>query len=110
MSSTDNKFIVRVLGHGQFKVNKETITKIDNIDDAIVKIIETLDTNVDSNVDTKQNELKEKITEIINIIVSEGSELDDKEIVQSHIMIPNSDISIDDAKKIFKGEGIITEI
>jgi hypothetical protein len=35
--------------------------------------------------------------------------LDDKEIIQSQIMIPNPDISVDEAKKIFRGEGIIDD-
>ena len=36
----------------------------------------------------------------------EGQKLDDKELVESDIVVPDTDISIDEAKKVFQGEGI----
>jgi hypothetical protein len=44
------------------------------------------------------------------LITVEGKRLDDKEIKQSNIIVPDPDISIEQAKKIFKDEGIIPEI
>jgi hypothetical protein len=105
-----DNIIVRVSGQGQFKVNRETLDRINHIDNSIVSLFENIDTDVDDNsIKSNQKELKEKIIEIINLIKTNGMSLDDKEIIQSQIMIPNPDISIDKAKMIFRGEGIIDD-
>jgi hypothetical protein len=105
-----DNIIVRVSGQGQFKVNREIMDRINDIDNSIVSLLENADTDVDVNsIKVKQKELNEKINEIINLIRTNGMPLDDKEITQSQIMIPNPDISVDEAKKIFRGEGIIDE-
>ena len=105
-----DNIIVRVSGQGQFKVNREIMDRINDIDNSIVSLLENADTDVDANsIKVKQKELNEKINEIINLIRINGMPLDDKEITQSQIMIPNPDISVAEAKKIFRGEGIIDE-
>jgi len=105
-----DNIIVRVSGQGQFKVNREIMDRINDIDNSIVSLLENADTDVDAySIKVKQKELNEKINEIINLIRTNGMPLDDKEITQSQIMIPNPDISVDEAKKIFRGEGIIDE-
>jgi hypothetical protein len=106
-----DNLIVRVSGQGQFKVNGEILDRINDIDNSIVNLLENTDVDVDSNSSkVKQKELNEKINEIISLIRTNGMPLDDKEITQSQIMIPNPDISVDEAKKIFRGEGIIDDI
>jgi hypothetical protein len=45
---------------------------------------------------------------MISLITSNGQPLDDKEIVTSDTIIPDSDLSIEEATKIFKGEGVIS--
>ena len=94
--------IVRIMGKGQYKVNEETVKKINDIDNAIVQILQNADRSDDQ-------EFKTKIADLVQIIISKGQRLDDKEIVESDIIIPDSDISINEAKKVFEGEGIITD-
>ena len=94
--------IVRIMGQGQYKVNEETVKKINDIDNAIVQILQNADRSDDQ-------EFKTKIADLVQIIISKGQRLDDKEIVESDIIIPDSDISIDEAKKVFEGEGIIPD-
>jgi hypothetical protein len=45
---------------------------------------------------------------MVSLITSNGQPLDHKEIVQSDTIIPDSDLSIEEATKIFKGEGVIS--
>ena len=100
MSESD--VIVRISGHGQFRVNKNTISSIDTIDNAIVDIIE----NGSDDSSTREKKLKE----IVNLVTSEGKALDHKEIVQSDFIVPSPDFSVEEAKKIFKGEGLIPDL
>jgi hypothetical protein len=94
--------IVRIMGQGQYKVNEETVKNINDIDNTIVQILQNADRSDDQ-------EFKTKIAHLVQIITSKGQRLDDKEIVESDIIIPDSDISIDEAKKVFEGEGIIPD-
>jgi hypothetical protein len=98
-----NGTIVRIMGQGQFRINGDTIKRINGIDDAIVQILQN-----ESKVDDQ--EYRAKVAEMVQTIKSEGQKLEDKELIESDIIVPDTDISIDEAKKVFQGEGIIPEI
>ena len=95
--------IVRIMGQGQFKINEDIVKRINEIDDTIVQILQ----NESKSDDQKY---RAKITEIVETITSEGQKLEDKELVESDIIVPDTDISIDEAKKVFQGQGVIPEI
>ena len=99
--------IIRISGQGQFKVNSDILDKINEIDNSIVTLIENNSLgSTDRNL--AQKELESKLTEMKNLVTSRGQSLDDKEIVESDIIVPDSDLSLEEASKIFKGEGIIS--
>lgn len=100
------ELIARVTGHGQFKLKKETLDKINQIDNVIVGIVE----KNDSDKRKQGRELGEKLKEIMGLINAEGKPIEDKEIIQSDLVIPSPDISLEEAKKIFVGQGILPEI
>lgn len=108
----DNEVIVRISAHGQYKINKKILERINQIDNEIVNVLENTQTNEanNNNSRSKEEELSKKIQEIINLILSQGTRINDKEILQSNLFIPSSDISIEEAKKIFRNEGIIPDI
>jgi hypothetical protein len=98
-----NGTIVRIMGQGQFRINGDTVKTINEIDDAIVQILQN-----ESKADDQ--EYRTKVAEIVQTIKSKGQKLQDKELIESDIIVPDTDISIDEAKKVFQGEGIIPEI
>ena len=100
--------IIRIAGQGQFKVNSEILDKINEIDNSIVDLIENVSLG-SSDHKLTQKELQSKLTEMKNLITSNGEPIDDKEIVESDVIVPDSDLSIEDASKIFKEEGIISD-
>ena len=102
-----NDIIVRISGKGQFKINSEILDKINKIDNSIVDLIENYSSGA-SDHKTTQKDLQNKLTEMISLITSNEQPLDHKEIVQSDTIIPDSDLSIEEATKIFKGEGVIS--
>jgi hypothetical protein len=103
-----NDVIIRISGQGQFKVNSEILDKINEIDNSIVDLIENVSLG-SSDHKLTQKELQSKLTEMKNLITSKGQPIDDKEIVESDIIVPDSDLSIEEATKIFKEEGIISD-
>jgi hypothetical protein len=94
--------IVRIMGHGQFTVDGRTLKKLNDTDNAIVELVST-----ERSDDT---EFKKKLTELSNLVVENGKPLDPHEIIRSDIILPSADLSIDEAKKLFRGEGVIPEI
>ena len=99
---TPSNKIVRIMGHGQFTVDGRTLKKLNDIDNAIVELV-----SAERSDDT---EFKKKLTELSNLVVEKGKPLDPHEIIRSDIILPSADLSIDEAKKLFKGEGVIPEI
>jgi hypothetical protein len=94
--------IVRIMGHGQFTVDGRTLKKLNDIDNAIVELVST-----ERSDDT---EFKKRLMELNNLVVENGKPLDPHEIIRSDIILPSADLSIDEAKKLFRGEGVIPEI
>jgi hypothetical protein len=94
-----NKKIIRVLGHGQYSVDSETLRKLNAIDNSIVRRFE------EENL--TDEEFKMKIEQLGEIVTRKGKLLDPKVIVSSDIILPGNDLTIEEAGKIFHGEGII---
>jgi hypothetical protein len=94
--------IVRIMGHGQFTVDSRTLKKLNDIDDAIVELV-----SMERSDDT---DFKKKLTELNSMVVENGKPLDPHEIIKSDIILPSSDLSIDEAKKLFRGVGVIPGI
>ena len=81
--------------------------KINEIDKSILTLIENYSRGA-SDDKTTQKDLQTKLTEMISLITSNGQPLDVEEIVKSDTIIPDSDLSLEEATKIFKGEGVIS--
>ena len=100
-ASSSNK-IVRIMGHGQFTVDGRTLKKLNDIDNAIVELVSAERSN--------DTEFKKRLTELSHMVVENAKPLDPHEIIKSDIILPSADLSIDEAKKLFRGEGVIPEI
>jgi hypothetical protein len=89
------------MGQGQFTVDNTTLKRLNEIDDSIVQLVSTERSD--------DNEFRKRLTELTSVVESKGHPLDPKEIIQSDIILPSTDLSIDEAKRLFKGEGVIPE-
>lgn len=85
------------MGRKQFRVDKETVRDTNKVDNTIVEILEN-----ENKADDQ--EFKTKITKLVQTIISKGQKLNDKELVESDLIVPDSDISVEEAKKVFKGK------
>jgi hypothetical protein len=101
-AGADGKKIVRIMGQGQFTVDGKTLKKLNDIDNALVKLV--------SSERSDDLEFKKRLTELNNMVVKNGKPLDPHEIIKSDIILPSADLSIDEAKRLFRGEGVIPEI
>jgi hypothetical protein len=91
--------IVRIMGQGQFTVDNKTLRKLSKVDNYIVQLVSS-----DRPDDT---EFKKRLAQLTDIVEMTGKPLNPKDIIRSDIILPSVDLSVDDAKKLFKGEGVI---
>ena len=89
------------MGQGQFTVDNITLKRLNEIDDSIVQLV--------SKERSDDVEFKKQLTELTDIVEAKGKPLDPKEIIQSDIILPSPDLSVDEAKRLFNGEGVIPE-
>lgn len=93
------KKIIRVLEHGQYLVDLQTLRKLNAIDNSIVRRLER--------GNLTDEEFKMKIEQLEEIVTKKGKPLDPKTIASSDIILPDSSLTIEEASQIFHGEGII---
>jgi hypothetical protein len=91
--------IVRVMGHGQFRVGNRTAKMISRIDNELIKIIEL----------RKEGEKKysRRVLDVLGLVKKDGVPLEHNEIIQSDIIVPGADISIEEAKNLFTDQHLL---
>ena len=99
-ASKKNKYIiVRVMGHGQFRVGNRTAKKITKIDNELIKIIEL----------RKEGEKKYSriVLDVLGLVKKDGVPIEHNEFIQSDIIVPGADISIEEAKNLFTDQHLL---
>ncbi len=91
--------IVRVAGEGQFRIPDEDQGKLNELDNATVEAVEAGD----------EARFRELWGQMLALVESDGNALDDDELVESDIILPPRDISIEEARSEFTGEGLIPD-
>ncbi len=91
--------IVRIAGEGQFKLPDEDAERLNELDNRAVSAAEEGD-------ETGFNELW---SQMLELVASDGNRLDDDELVESDVILPPRDVSFDEARGEFTGEGLIPD-
>lgn len=91
--------IVRIMGEGQYEVDSCLLDQLNKIDNRIVDHVSK----------GKQKEFRDDLTELISSVKKNGKQLDPKEIIKSDVIIPPKDLTLEEAKGVFKGYGLIKD-
>jgi hypothetical protein len=89
--------IVRILSEGQFRISGAQLDHVNEIDNAIVEAVEKGD----------EANFRRLLAEMIDYVHKNGQELPVEELVESDVILPYPDISLQEAKEMFIGEGLI---
>ncbi|HXG07199.1 MAG TPA: hypothetical protein VNI77_07740 [Nitrososphaera sp.] len=95
--------IVRIMGEGQYTVDSSTLNRLNEIDNEIVTMI------ADGKGPQDSENFRKKLAELTEIVSKNGKPVDAKEIVESDIILPGPDTTVEEARQIFKGEGVIPD-
>lgn len=95
--------IVRLMGEGQYELDKKHMDVVNKIDNNIVKIV--------NRGDEKAVKITFKIEfkKLNDYVRRNGKRIPDEFITPSDIIIPPADLTLEEARKIFKGEGLIED-
>lgn len=89
--------IIRILGIGQFKLDDRHIDSLNKIDNQIVEHVSK----------GREKEFSRDLAKIISMIQENGEAIDPAEIIPSDIIVPPADMTLEEAKQVFSGEGLI---
>ena len=91
--------IVRIAGEGQFEISDDCAGRLNDLDNRAVAAVEAGD----------RATFEDLFSQMIQLIESESSRLADDELVVSDVIVPPRDITFDEAKAEFTGEGLIPD-
>ena len=89
--------IVRILAEDQYDLPGKYIDELNSIDNELVELVE----------DGNATDFNPKSEEMLNMVRKNGALVPIDELVESDLVLPNSDISFEEATSLFKGEGLI---
>ena len=89
--------IIRILGIGQFKLDDRHIDILNKIDNQIVEHVSK----------GREKEFRADLAKIISMIQEKGEAIDPAEIIPSDIIVPPADMTLEEARQVFSGEGLI---
>ena len=91
--------IVRISGEGQFKLPDEDADRLNELDNRAVSAVEQGD----------ETGFKELWSQMLELVSSDGNALPDDELIESDVILPPRDITFDEARGEFTGDGLIPD-
>jgi hypothetical protein len=91
--------IVRISNEGQFRLDDGLHTRLNELDDAAVRAVDSGD----------EDGFHAAFEELLQIVRTEGKELEDEDLDASDVILPPSDLSFVEAGEEFTGDGLIPE-
>jgi hypothetical protein len=92
--------IVRVMGDGQFEIDEEVAKGLGEIDEQAERALEAGD----------QTQLSELLRRMADAVRTNGLRLPDADLTPSEAIIPPDDLTLDEARELFEGEGLIPDL
>ncbi len=92
--------IVRLMGEGQFRVDDACLAKLDKLDDSAMEALGRDD----------EGELDARLDEMWAVVKERGTQLDDADLSPSDLIIPPSDLTLEETRALFSEQGLIPDL
>ena len=90
--------IVRIATEGQYRLDDDLKARVNELDNAAVAAVEA----------DNEDGFHENFEELLNLVRTRGEPIDD-ELIESDVIIPPPDLSFQEAKSEFVGEGLLPD-
>ena len=84
--------IVRLMGLGQWTMEPEQLLELNDIDEAVEKAVAEGD----------REQLRKELQRLVDAVRSNGQEVPDDLIVESDLVLPDVDATLDEVKKLLE--------
>ncbi|HEX6490618.1 MAG TPA: hypothetical protein VF002_04495 [Gaiellaceae bacterium] len=92
--------IVRIMGEGQYRVADEEGRRLNELDRQAEQALERGD----------EEGLQKLLRQLAETVRSAGERLDDADLSPSDGLVPPDDLSLEEAREFFEGEGLIPDL
>ena len=92
--------IVRLMGEGQFDFPDSELEGLNELDNRVVQAVEADD----------EESVRSLLEQMAGAVRERGKKLPDETLEPSELLIPPSDLDLDEAKRLFHDEGLIPDL
>ena len=92
--------IVRLMGEGQYRIEDDLRDQLNEFDDRALAAIEKED----------EPALDDMLDEMWKLVRERGERLADDDLSPSDLVIPPSDLTLEETKKLFSDEGLVPDL
>jgi hypothetical protein len=92
--------IVRLMGEGQYRVDDSLLERLNEIDDQATAALEASD----------ETELDKRLEEMFELVRAEGERLPDDDLSPSEVIIPPSDLTLEETRELLSHGGLIPDL
>ncbi|MCI0440088.1 MAG: hypothetical protein L0177_13305 [Chloroflexi bacterium] len=89
--------IVRILTEGQYNLPGRYVDDLNKIDNRLVEAVEA----------ENREQFEKLLQQMLDVVRKHGKPVPDDEIVESDLLLPEPDITLEEAEELFTGEGIL---
>ncbi len=92
--------IVRLMGEGQYRVRDDVRERLETLDDQAMGALDA----------ENEGELDARLDEMWQLVRSEGEPLPDDDLSPSDVLVPPSDLTLQETRKLFAEDGLIPDL
>ena len=92
--------IARLMGEGQYEIDEALCTRLNDLDDKAVAALEAHD----------EQQLDAFLDQMAELVRSEGTRLADDDLSASEIVIPPSDLTLEETRLLFSDHGLVPDL
>jgi PspAA-like protein len=92
--------IARLMGDGQYEIDEALCTRLNDLDDKAVAALEAND----------EEQLDAFLDQMAELVRSEGTRLADDDLSASEIVIPPSDLTLEETRLLFSDHGLVPDL
>lgn len=92
--------IVRLMNEAQYRVADDLLERLNTIDNRAADALDRDD----------EEEFRYELEELAKLVRGEGERLDDADLSASDLIIPPTDLSLDEARELFSDDGLIPDM
>ena len=91
--------IVRILTEGQYTFPGAHVDELNEIDNKLVAVVE----------DENREDFQRLLRMMLDLVREKGTPLPVDELVESDLVLPEPDITLEEAGELFTGEGLVPD-